>query len=86
MIQIDQFRLLSYDEQVDMLYREGIYIGKKRSGDDTILLYQLDSFYVKIFYSKYRERVQSLCVFDSTRYINEYLDHINIGEVLLLVE
>ena len=85
-MQIDAFRLLSYDEQVDVLYREGIYIGKKRIGDETVLLYQLDAFYVKLFYSKYRETVRNIFIFTSTRFITDYLHHINIEALNLSLQ
>lgn len=78
MIHADEFRLLSYHGQIDLLYRHGVYIGKKRSGGVTVLLYQLDAFYVKIFYSKYRETVSSIAVFTSPLHITGYLNHIDI--------
>ena len=78
MIHADEFRLLSYHAQIDLLYRHGVYIGKKRLGGMTVLLYQLDAFYVKIFYSKYRETVSCITVFTSALHITDYLSHINI--------
>jgi len=80
-MQLAEFRSLSYEEQVDVLYREGIYIGKKKVGNEIILLYQLDHYYVKIFYSRYRENVQNICIFTSTRFLSGFLNHIDIEEL-----
>lgn len=80
-MQLAEFRSLSYEEQVDVLYREGIYIGKKKAGNEIILLYQLDYYYVKIFYSSYRENVRTICIFTSTRFLSGFLNHIDIEEL-----
>ena len=80
-MQLAQFRSLSHEEQVDVLYRNGTYIGKKKVGNEIILLYQLDFYYVKIFYSRYRENVRTICIFTSTRFLGEFLKHIDIEEL-----
>ena len=80
-MQLAQFRSLSHEEQVDVLYRNGTYIGKKKVGNEIILLYQLDFYYVKIFYSRYRENVRTICIFTSTRFLDEFLDYIDIEDL-----
>jgi len=73
-----EFRLLSDEEQLELLYTEGVYIGKRKENGKTILLYQLDSFYVEVFYKKYRYFVGEVRCTDSTSCLEPYLDQINI--------
>jgi hypothetical protein len=77
-----EFRMLNKNEQIDLLYKDGIYIGKRKEGRSTVVLYQLDSFYVKIFYKKYRCYIDRLYSFTSTILLNPYLDQVNVGDMV----
>lgn len=76
------FRMLSDCEQIDLLYKEGVYIGKRAHPGATILLYQLDAFYVEVYYQKYRCLVKRLHCFTSTILLNPYLEQINVEELV----
>jgi hypothetical protein len=77
-MKLADFKSLSRDEQVTILYQEGVYIGKKKVEKLTVLLYQLESFYVELFYSSYRRSIQKLRVTDSTFILDPYLEQIEI--------
>jgi hypothetical protein len=76
------FRLLSHQQQVEKLYHDGVFIGKQMNGSRTIVLYQLDSFYVEIIYTKYRYFINSLRIYRSISKLDPYLDEINVGELI----
>jgi hypothetical protein len=76
------FRLLPYNEQVAILYQDGVFIGKRSVGNDTLLLYQLDSFYVEIRYKKYRYFIHSVKIFRGIEALDPYLHHINVLELM----
>lgn len=76
------FRLLSHFEQSDLLYRDGTYIGKRKYGRFTALLYQFDSFYVEVIYKKYRSHIRQLRCFQTTLLLTPYLDQINVEELV----
>ena len=40
-----EFSLLPEKEKTTLLYEQGVYIGKRKTGRITVLLYQLDGFY-----------------------------------------
>lgn len=73
-----EFKLLTDADQLDLLYSEGVYIGKRKENNQTILLYQLDSFYVEVFYKKYRYFVSEVRCTDSTSCLEPYLEQINV--------
>ena len=77
-----KFRMLDKNEQIDLLYKEGIYIGKLKEGNSIVVLYQLDSFYVKIFYQKYRCYVNRLYCFTSTALLEPFLDQVNVNDMV----
>lgn len=76
------FQLLPDDEKIDILYRKGVYIGKRKEGTLSVLLYQLDSFYVEVFYRKHRSYVLRLKCFSSMSLLDPYLSQINVEQII----
>ncbi len=72
------FQLLPYHEKIDTLYEQGVYLGKRKMDDLTVLLYQLDGYYIEIFYKKHRCYVTKVNVFSSTSLLDPYLDQIAV--------
>lgn len=47
-----------------------------------VVLYQLDAFYVEIYYRKYRCLVQRVRCFTSTMCLNPYLENMDVAELI----
>jgi hypothetical protein len=75
-----EFKLLSEREQLDLLQVEGTYIGKRKEGELTVLLFQLEGFYIEIFYKKHRSHILKVRSFTSTLPLEPYLHQIDITE------
>lgn len=76
------FQLLSQNEKIDLLYEQGVYIGKRKEEGLTVLLYGLESFYVEVFYKKYRCFITRVHCFNSTVFIEPYLDQIDVEHLV----
>jgi hypothetical protein len=72
------FELLSQEEQLTILYRQAVYVGKKKSGSFFKLLFQLESFYVEIVYTSYRKSVFKIYCSDNTTILEPYLEQIDV--------
>ncbi len=77
-----EFMLLSQREQIDLLYTQGVYLGKKKRDKQTCILYQLAYFYVELQYRRYRYYIDEVRCFESTAYLDPYLQEINIEELI----
>ncbi len=77
------FKLLTEADQIDLLYKEGVYIGKRKQGAASVLLYQLESFYVEVFYKKYRYYVEKVKCTDDTDCLEPYLPQIDVEQLVL---
>ena len=77
-MQMQEFELLSQKEQLDILYKEGIYVGKQKQNNSTFLVLQVDSFYVEIDYRKYRHHINAINCFATTSQLDPYLKEIKI--------
>lgn len=72
------FKLLMQEEQIEEVYRNGVYIGKRKEATTIVLLYQVDSFYVELFYKKYRHIVSHIRSSLSTSVLDPYLEQIEV--------
>ncbi|MDB5251463.1 MAG: hypothetical protein JWP27_632 [Flaviaesturariibacter sp.] len=81
MTQFD-FQLLPPTEQLDLLYSDGVYIGKRKEANRTVLLYQLDAFYVEVFYAKHRCFYTGIRCFRSTVLLDPYLESIDVEHLV----
>ncbi|MFL5773427.1 MAG: hypothetical protein ACJ75F_09730 [Flavisolibacter sp.] len=72
------FQVLTMQEQVNVLYLHGVYIGKRKADKLTVLLLQLDSFYVEVFYKRYRVEITRVRCSASTNMLDPYLAQIEV--------
>lgn len=77
-----EFQLLSEADQLDILYAHGVYAGKRRQGYQNVLLYQLEGFYVEIFYYKHRCYATAIRCFRSTSLLDPYLEDIHVAHLV----
>jgi hypothetical protein len=77
-----EFRLLGEEKQTEYLYNDGVYIGKRKDKDTSVVLYQLENFYVEIHYLEYRRAIHRLHCFTSTEDLEPYLDQIDIEALM----
>lgn len=77
-----EFRVLSDEEQIDLLYKDGVYIGKRKEDHLSVVLYQLDGFYVEVYYYKYRRLICTINGFSSTIPLDPYLEQINVQDLV----
>jgi hypothetical protein len=77
-MRMSEFELLSDKDQLALLYKHGVYIGKRKTGGSVKLLFQLDSFYVEIDYVSYRLEISKMLCTDSTDILDRYLGQIQV--------
>ena len=79
---LKDFKLLPQSDQVDLIYRHGVYIGKRKEEELIILLYQVEGFYVEVVYKRYRHKVISMRCSSSTSLIDPYLEQIDVEHLV----
>lgn len=79
---ITDFSTLPLTDQLEILYTDGVHLGKSKAGSLTVILYQFKRWYVEIYYEKYRQKVKFIRCTDSAEILNPYLEEIDIGELL----
>jgi hypothetical protein len=74
-----EFSRLTQEEQLEILQKEGVFIGKHDVGGFDTILYQLNGFYAEITYLEYRKSIQSLVVSNDSACLQPYLDQIRLS-------
>jgi hypothetical protein len=77
-----QFNCLNEVRRIELLRSAGVSIGSRQEGSHKILLYQIDAFYVEVFYQYFQEKMVKIKSFSNTDQLDPYLNSINIACLL----
>ena len=69
-------------KQVEATWEKGVHLSTRFDGVQAILLWQIDAFYVEIFYDQLDNTIEKLRSFRSTIPLRPYLKQIDIAAVL----
>ena len=75
------FVLLNEDEQLEMLWYNGEQIGRRKDREFLILLYQVEGFYVEVFYNTKYKEIEKYLSFECTDKLEPYINHIDLAPV-----
>ena len=76
------FTLLQDREKATLLYEQGVYIGKRKVGKTSVILYQFEGFYAEVFYRTYRRHIELISCFARTARLDPYLTEINVEHLV----
>lgn len=77
-LSLSEFVELPQQVQFEMLHKQGVYVGKRKLGKQTIVLFQLHGFYVEVYYRQYRKVIDHIITSETTEILQPYLDQINL--------
>ena len=77
-----EFTRLPREIQEDLLYNSGVFVGKRKMGGYSAILFQLEGFYVEVFYSRYRRDVAFMEVSTEPDVLDRYLEPFDMGELM----
>lgn len=75
---LQQFRSCSKYVQQQMIKHQGVFLLERRSMDWNILLFQIDSFYVEVYYDRSTQKADLLKSFDDVDQLEPYLRKIDV--------
>ncbi len=75
------FIALDEMEQAEAVW-SGVHIADRQDEDHSILLYQIDSFYVEVYYHKELNVIRRFRPFSSTEQLQSYLDQIEVSPLI----
>lgn len=75
------FIQLNETEQIEILWYNGEQIGRRKDEEHLILLYQVEGFYVEVFYHNKERVIKKYMSFECTDLLEPYLEKIDITTV-----
>ena len=73
------FKSLTRNQKKAVVLRTGTFLCEKNYGLIRTMLYQVDGFYVEIYFAKFRRDAIWFRSFDSTKNLHPYLQQIDIS-------
>ena len=80
-MEINEFRRLDDDDQAQTVWEYGEHIATRISTLHTITLWQIEGFYVEIYYNQPAQKIEKLRSFCTTILLTPYLKQIDITSV-----
>jgi hypothetical protein len=74
-----QFNLLEEKEQAEMLWDKGVHVAERGDEQHNIVLYQMEGFYVEVFYHREQNAIKRFRSFSGINQLEPYLSKIDIG-------
>lgn len=78
-----QYNLLDRTDQACVLWNKGVFLGERRQEQYKIALYQIEGFYVELFYHAEDNAITRLRSFRSVDQLRPYLERISVEQLLL---
>lgn len=75
----EQFNLLDKTTQELLVHQQGIFLAVRQEPEFVIRLYQIDSFYVELFYHQVRQHPVCIKSFINPDKLHLYLNGIDLG-------
>ena len=84
-MKLQQFRSASQEVQEKLVQRRGVFLMERKSLGVSVLLFQLEGFYVEVFYNTGTGVVNLVKSFDDMDGIEAYLNRVDISEVMAML-
>lgn len=79
---LKEYKALQLDEQASLLCKRGVSIAERKVGPYLIVLFQVEGFYVEVFYDKKTYQLVKLVSFYNTTLLEPYLADIDISDLV----
>ena len=79
---LQNFRALTQNKQNKKLLTEGVCIAERKTAEVQALLFQIEGFYVEVFFNREGDEVLFSRNFEEVEELTPYLQSIDLSEVL----
>lgn len=76
---LDEFSLMNDARQAETLLERGIFLADRLYKNFSIILYQLDNFYVEVYHNLRFDIMQGMRCFEDDEALQPYLESIDIS-------
>lgn len=77
----EEFNLLTEDQKISVLWRRAKIVAERKLNNYNVFLYQVDSFYIEVWYSFNLMNIHNIRSFTDTAELQPYLERIIIPAI-----
>lgn len=81
-MKVEDFVLLTEDQKISLLWYQAEFIAERKENIYNVLLYQVNSFYLEVWYSYNLMNIHTMRSFSNTNELEPYLEKIDISEII----
>jgi hypothetical protein len=79
---LEMFNSLSHDEQQTAVLEKGVFLGERKDPPLRMMLYDMETFYVEVFFLSRYNKVAWFAGFTNTEKLEPYLKKIDVATIL----
>jgi len=83
MINIDEFRVASFERKCDLVIVKSNFITSRKLADTKIYLYHTGDFFIEVYYSSEYKKVLLINAFDDVAGMEPYADTVSLADLKL---
>lgn len=80
-MKLEEFKYMEKESKKQLLFDNGTYLCSRNEPDYLIELYQIDSFYVEVFYTNHKKTIIYLRAFSNFSDLDPYLVQIKLPDL-----
>lgn len=78
---LQEFNELAEQQQLELLHKDGVFVGKIRVDSKSIILFQLYTFYVEVHYMKYRKQIDKIITTGNPEILKAYINQVQVRDL-----
>jgi hypothetical protein len=79
---LKDFKYETKHNKAKLLVNNGVFLSKRREGDQEILLFHLGSFYAEMFFYEEFKEIGYIRCFESTDHLEPYIENIDLSALV----
>jgi hypothetical protein len=80
-MEMKNFTILDHSDQILVIKERAVLLTHRFSGNYSITLFQLDGFYIELFYHLVKQDYKKIRIFEDLIFLDPYLDSIDITDL-----
>ena len=75
------FQILDQFDQLQVIEDKAVFLDHRQAGDYSVGLFQVEGFYVEVFFHVIKLTYNRIRVFDDTCFLDPYIEQIDISDL-----
>ena len=75
------FQILDQFDQLQIIEDKAVFLDYRQNGDYSIGLFQVEGFYIEVYFHVVKLIYKRIHVFDDTRFLDPYINRIDITDL-----